>query len=138
MNLEPISVLSESHVIDLHALYQGEWWTRGRTLDQVRQMLAAPQVIIAFAEPDSGRLVGFTRVLTDGVFKGLVLDVIVAPAYRGKGLGRLLLDAVVQHPALQGVKHLELYCRPEVKPLYERWGFTAELGDIYFMRRTLA
>jgi GNAT superfamily N-acetyltransferase len=136
MALVQVDRLTEAQVQELHQLYQGEWWTQGRTLAETRQMLEQTGVVIALVEEESGALAGFVRVITDFVFKGLVLDVIVAPPWRGKGLGQRLLDAVVEHPRLKPVCHLELYCRPELVPFYKRWGFTTELGELRFMRRT--
>ena len=69
----------------------------------------------AIAESDE--LVAF---LTDYVYKALVLNVIVAEAYRGSGLGARLMDAVMGHPRLRDVRHFELYCLPELTPFYER------------------
>jgi hypothetical protein len=46
----------------------------------------------------------------------------------------MLMDAVVNHPALRSVTHLELYCLPEMTPFYERWGFTTDLGELRLMR----
>ena len=135
--LRRIDRLTESHVRDLHAMYLTEWWTHRRVLDDVRRM-ARHGVIIGFEEEATGRLAGFARVITDFVFKALVLDVIVQPEHRGTGLGKALMDAVVEHPDLKDVLHFELYCRPELVPFYQRWGFTAELGDLTFMRRGAA
>jgi GNAT superfamily N-acetyltransferase len=134
--LHRIDRLTDRQVGDLHRLYLGEWWTNRRGLDDVRRMVEHAQILVGFAErsPD-GRLVGFVRVITDFVYKGLVLDVIVDPAYRGTGLGTRLMDEVVEHPQLRDVSHLELYCRPELEPFYQRWGFTSDLGVLRFMRR---
>jgi GNAT superfamily N-acetyltransferase len=134
--LVQIERLNERQAEELHALYQGEWWTKGRELAAVRRMLVESDLLVGYCERESGRLIAFARVLTDFTFKALVLDVIVAPAYRGRQLGRALLDAVVHHPRLGDVKHLELYCRPELVPFYEHWGFTAALGELRFMRLT--
>jgi len=73
-------------------------------------------------------------VLTDFAIKALIFDVIVDSEYRGQGLGKRLLDAVVAHPALQTVQHLELYCLPELVPFYERCGFSDSLGGLRLMR----
>ena len=81
-------------------------------------------------------LVAFSRVLIDYVYKALILDVIVDASCRGQGLARALLDGIVEHPRLQSVRHFELYCRPELVPFYCRWGFTEELGELRFMRRS--
>jgi RimJ/RimL family protein N-acetyltransferase/GNAT superfamily N-acetyltransferase len=127
--------LSESHIEDLHRLYQNEWWTQGRTLDQVRGMLDATRVLAAFVDPETDRLIAFARVITDETFKALVLDVIVDSAARQRGLGKMLMDAVIGHPALTRVQHFELYCRPELIPFYERWGFKEPGAALRFMRR---
>ena len=132
-----VDTLTEAQVEDLHRLYQNEWWTRGRTMEDVRRMLDATKILVGFADPKTDRLIAFARVVTDEIYKALVLDVIVAPAARQMGLGRALMDAVIAHPALAGVRHLELYCRPDMVPFYQRWNFEPAGDDLRFMRRTL-
>ncbi|HEU4963329.1 MAG TPA: GNAT family N-acetyltransferase [Bacilli bacterium] len=135
MALELIQRLTSEQVKELHLLFQKEWWTRGRTLTDVRKMVEHSDLMIGFCDPERDRrLVAFTRVLTDRVYKALLLDLIVDDAYRGQHVGRALMEAVMQHEVVQGVKHVELYCRPEMMPFYERWGFTTELGELEFMR----
>ena len=134
--LERVERLTDSQIEQLWGLYQGEWWTRGRVLEDIRRVLEHSDVVVAFAESDTGRLAAFARILTDYVFKALVFDVIVAPAHRGTGAGRMLLDAIVAHPALRAVRHFELYCLPELVPFYRKWGFTDDLGALRFMRRS--
>ena len=132
--LERVDRLTDAQLDDLWRLYQHEWWTRGRTKSQVRCLIEQSDVVVAFCEAESRRLVAFARVLTDFAIKAVIFDVIIDSDYRGHGLGRRLFDAVVKHPALQEVQHLELYCLPEVAPFYERWGFTDSLGGLRFMR----
>lgn len=130
-----IDHLSAAQTKDLYRMYQEEWWTKGRALEDVRRMLTHTDVIVGFCDAQSQRLVAFARVITDYVFKALVLDVIVASRYRSKGLARALMGAVIGHPSLSSVRHFELYCRPQLVSLYRKWGFTEELGDLRFMRR---
>jgi RimJ/RimL family protein N-acetyltransferase/GNAT superfamily N-acetyltransferase len=132
--LHRVNTLSESQIEDLHRLYQNEWWTKGRTLEDVRQMLDGSPVIVALADPQTHRLKAFARVITDGVYKALVLDVIVDQSARKTGLGKALMDAITSHPALAKVQHFELYCRPELVKFYERWGFKEPPPDLRFLR----
>ncbi|HYF94127.1 MAG TPA: GNAT family N-acetyltransferase [Symbiobacteriaceae bacterium] len=136
--MEQVGQLTDSQMEELHQLYQNEWWTKGRTLADVRIAVAHSGVVVAFTDPQSGSLAAFCRVITDFVYKALVLDVIVAAPYRGMGLGRALMDAVVSHPSLREVRHLELYCRPELMEFYHPWGFTEDLGELRFMRSARA
>jgi ribosomal protein S18 acetylase RimI-like enzyme len=133
-SIDRIAELTSAQLDDLHRLYQHEWWTKGRSLAQVRSLVEHSDLVVAFCESASRRLIAFARVLTDGTIKALIFDVIVDRDYRDRGLGQALMDAVVTHPELQNVQHLELYCRPELVPFYERWGFTDALGATRLMR----
>lgn len=134
--LEFINRLDAHQTHQLLELYQNEWWTRGRTLEDVQVMLADEHPIFAYTEATSRRLVAFARVLTDGVFKALLFDVIVAEDYRGTGLGKQLMDRVLADPRLASVRHIELYCLPELVPFYERCGFASDVGGVQLMRKT--
>lgn len=130
-----VNRLNGSQLEQLCDLYQSEWWSRDRKLPDVRRAVERSDVVCAFCDPD-GRLVAFSRVLTDFVYKAVIFDVIVAREYRENGLGRRLLDAILCHPALLFVEHIELYCRPELVPFYKQWGFTADVNQLRFMRKT--
>ncbi len=135
MALQQVDTLNEAQVEDLVALYRHEWWTSARQADDVRRMLAHTDFVFGFVEEENARLVAFARVLTDRAYKALILDVIVAPSHRSAGLARRLMDTILAHPDLHAVRHFELYCKPQLMPLYRKWGFTEELGDLRFMRR---
>lgn len=118
---------------DLMELYRHEWWTNQRREEEVARMLQHTDLVVGLCA-DNGRLVGFTRVLTDQVFKAVIFDVIIAREHRGAGLGKRLLDYVLDHPMVAGVRHVELYCKPEMIPFYKKWGFTAPGDDVNFLR----
>lgn len=129
-----VETLTESQVSDLMELYQNEFWCDKRNREDVVKMLAATDVIIGFVD-EGERLIAFTRVITDFVYRGMVFDVIVKPSHRKMGLGAKLMDALVNHPKLQAIESLSLGCMPKMIPFYKRWGFTDDLGDMKFMRR---
>jgi GNAT superfamily N-acetyltransferase len=108
------------------------WWIHGRTRAGVETMLDHCVVIALVDEGD--RLAAFARVISDQVYKALILDVVVDEARRGTGLGAAIMDAVLAHPVVAGCEHLELYCAPDMVAFYERYGFTSELGTLTFMR----
>lgn len=130
-----VETLTESQVSDLMDLYKNEFWCDKRTREDVVRMLAATDVILGLVD-DSDRLIGFTRVMTDFVYRGTIFDVIVHPTYRKTGLGKVLMDAVLNHPQLQVVENLSLNCLPKMIPFYKRWGFTDDIGEMKFMRKT--
>lgn len=129
-----LTVTSTARVPELTGLMRTAWWMSDRTPADVERLLANSD--LAFAVLDDDKLVGFARVLTDYTYVALMLDVIVDESHRGTGVGAVLLDAVVDHPALADVRSLELVCQPDLVPFYRRWGFTDQVGSSRLMRRT--
>jgi GNAT superfamily N-acetyltransferase len=130
-----VNTLSEAQILQLHALYQQEWWSVGRSLEDVRAMLDHC-LVFGVVHPGSQDLLAFARVLTDRDFKAFLFDVIVHPDHRSEGVGTFLLRQIVQHPELANVRHIELYCLPERAAFYRRHDFDTDLGEILLMRRT--
>ncbi|MEG4386832.1 GNAT family N-acetyltransferase [Microcoleus sp. N9_B2] len=137
-----VETLTESQVSDLMDLYKNEFWSDKRTREDVVKMLAATDVIIGFVDESDGvpprklRLIGITRVITDFLYRAMIFDVIIKPTHRKMGLGAKLMDAVLTHPELQAVEHFYLNCLSNMMPFYERWGFTDDVGELKFLRRT--
>ena len=133
-DLRRLDALSDGQVDQLVALYQGEGWCRGRERPDVETMLRHSDFVFAYGDAE-GRLAAFARVLTDRVFKALVFDVIVRPDCRGTGIGRRILADIAGHAVLAQVRHVELYCRPELRAFYAAEGF-ADAEGVVLMRRT--
>ncbi|MET9318177.1 GNAT family N-acetyltransferase [Kribbella sp. NPDC003505] len=121
---------------DLMSLFSSAWWTANRTVEETEQILQESDIVVALVESSTDRIIGFGRVLTDYVHVALVLDVVVAPEYRGSGCGAALMDAIVEHPELADVRSIELICQPDLIAFYSRWGFTNQAGGSLLMRRT--
>ena len=131
-----VSELSEQQISELTDLYRNEFWSQNRTRQDVAKMLVASDIVIGLVD-ECDHLIGFIRVITDFVYRAFIFDVIVKPTHRNQGLGKKLLDSVVDHPQLQSVEYLGLYCLPEMVSFYERWGFTTELWELQLMARPL-
>jgi len=136
MNIHFSERLNEAQVEALWQLYQHEWWSAGRELEDVHRLASSPHnIIYAAIDTPTDSLAGFARVISDRIYKALILDVIVDQAWRDQGLGKMIMERILHDPRLAEVRHFELYCKPGMEPFYEKWGFTAALGDIRFMRR---
>jgi predicted GNAT family N-acyltransferase len=128
--------LDPKYELQLMRMFADQWWTQHRTIEQARAVIRASSVVLTAVDREGDDLVGFTRVLTDGVFVAVILDVMVAAPWRGLGAGALLMDAITAHPVLHDVESLELVCQPDLVPFYARWGFTDQVGSSRLMRRT--
>jgi predicted GNAT family N-acyltransferase len=130
-----IDKLSVEQIEQLHTFYQNEWWSKGRSLTETQELLKHSDFVFGVCDSTTQQLLAFARVLTDHVFKALILDVIVRPDQRGAGLGAALMEKILQHPVLSKVQHVELYCLPERVAFYQRLGFSSDLRELKFMRR---
>jgi GNAT superfamily N-acetyltransferase len=100
------------------------YWATGRPLEVVRRSLDNS---LCFGLYERGRQVGFARIVTDRATFAWLCDVFVLEAYRGRGLSKWLMECVLGHPALQGLRRFLLGTR-DAHGLYARYGF-APLAD---------
>jgi GNAT superfamily N-acetyltransferase len=78
--------------------------------------------------------VAFARVISDYATFANLVDVFVLPAHRGQGLARELLQAVMAHPQLQGLRRFTL-ATSDAHGLYTKFGFTPLARPERFMER---
>lgn len=128
-----VADLTEKHIDQLIELFAKEFWCNQRARPGVERMLSHSDIVVG-AIDSANDLVGFVRVLTDYEYKATIFDLIVRSDWRGQKLGRVLMNAVIFHPALKCVEHIDLNCLPEMYAFYEKWGFTSELAGLGFMR----
>lgn len=113
---------------ELLALYEEEEWWADRERATLRHALEHTPLALGLRtyrddrHGENGRLVAAARVLTDFAYYATVYDVIVAEAHRGDGIGRRLMEAVVDHPSLADVNPM-LLCRGGLVSFYETCGF---------------
>jgi GNAT superfamily N-acetyltransferase/nitroimidazol reductase NimA-like FMN-containing flavoprotein (pyridoxamine 5'-phosphate oxidase superfamily) len=105
-------------------LLEGQYWTRDVPSPQLREAQLGSTVWIG-ARDAEGRLVATARANSDGARHGYVSDVAVAPPFRGQGLGRALMELLLDHPALRRVAQVRL-ATADAQPFYERLGFEPE------------
>lgn len=123
--------LEPSGFDQLIALFDREWWTKGRDREGVARMLAGSAEVVAVF--DGGELVAFGRSVSDGAYLATINDIIVAEHRREEGLGTAVVEELLRRPALAAVEHISLHCLRELIPYYERLGFAAADPELFRM-----
>ncbi len=123
-------VLSLEREIDLHeleTLCDAVGWSR-RPLRRVRKALQHSLLRVGLwrHDPRLPRLVGFARCTGDGVVDATVWDVAVHPLYQGVGLGRQLMDYVLDELRRMEVERVSLFADPDVVGFYGAQGWELE------------
>ena len=87
-------------------------------------MLRGSQAVVSLWE--GNELLGFGRASSDGVYRAVLWDVVVANSHQGQGHGRALVEALLKHPAIEEVERVYLMTTHQ-RGFYEQLGFqTAE------------
>ena len=95
-------------------------WARGIPRETLEKAIAHSLCFGLYAD---GRQIGFARVVSDEATYAYVSDVFVAAEHRNEGLGQFLMEAVLEHEPLQGLRLWQLVTR-DAASLYRRCGFT--------------
>jgi GNAT superfamily N-acetyltransferase len=96
------------------------YWAQGRPRSRLERALANSLV---FGIYDGARMIGLARIVTDYAIVAYLCDVFIHEAYRGRGLGKWLMETILAHPDLQGLRRWTLSTR-DAHGLYAQFGFT--------------
>ena len=103
----------------IHGFLSQAYWSPGIPRALVERAMANS---LCFGVFHQGQQVGFARVVTDKATFAYLADVYILPEHRGKGLSRRLMERVIQHPDLQGLRRFLLATR-DAHALYAKFGF---------------
>jgi predicted GNAT family N-acyltransferase len=129
-----IYTFSERHIKQLIQLYKETGWGE-RSIDDTKNCLQDSQICIGIVDKDN-HLIGFTRIISDFIYKAFIFDVMISENNRGNGLGQKLMSTIKKHEKLKKVKHIELYCSQEMEAFYANFGFSTDVGGNQLMRCT--
>lgn len=105
----------------IHRFLSNEsYWAKNRTIEQTQTAL---ENSICFGVFRGDEQVGFARVVTDKATFAYVGDVFVLQEFRGSGVGKMLMEAMLSHPELQGLRRWILATK-DAHGLYEQFGFS--------------
>jgi GNAT superfamily N-acetyltransferase len=102
-----------------HAFLSKAYWSPGIPLAVVRKAIENSLCVAALS---GGKQVGLARAVTDRATFAYLADVYVLEEHRGRGLSRAMIEALLKHPDLQGLRRVLLATR-DAHSLYEKFGF---------------
>jgi len=108
-------------------LSQESYWARSRTREENERVIDRSLCFGAY--DDDGRQIGHARVVSDGASFAYIGDVFVVPAARGRGVGKALMAAILEHPDVRDVRRVALVT-DDAHGLYAGFGF-APLDDVH-------
>jgi len=106
-------------------LFQTTGWNENYRLsaDELMQALNASWYVLSAYEAE--KLVGFGRLVSDGLLHAMIYELIVLPGYQGQGIGEKILEKLVKRCKESGVRDIQLFCAAGKREFYEKRGFVA-------------
>jgi GNAT superfamily N-acetyltransferase len=123
-----ISTVKEKLDIDfIHSFLTRSYWAEGISKEIIKRSIDGSLCFGVFendkAGLPAGRQIGFARMITDKATFAYLADVFIIEEYRGLGLSKWLMEVIMSHPELQGLRRMMLATR-DAHSLYEKFGFT--------------
>ncbi len=126
---EGLHISTDKSLLDINFIHgfmsQNSYWARDRSKEQTKKTIENSLCFGVYA--DSKEQIGFARVVSDYVFFGNIMDVIIDPDYQGKGLGKTLIEFMLNDDIIKGLQTITLKTK-DAHSFYERYGFK-KVGD---------
>jgi ribosomal protein S18 acetylase RimI-like enzyme len=120
---------SRIHLDELLAMLLASHWGGAMTRPLLERAIENSVCVGVY---DDNRQLGFARAVTDLATYAYLTDVIVANDSRGRGIGSWMLEALLAHPDLQGLRRIALFTR-DAPWLYAKHGFTTQMPSSTYM-----
>ena len=101
-NLKPTNGLIKLQKL----LNTNAFWAKNRTINDLKKCLAKSDVVISLWVDEE--IVGFGRALTDGIYRGVLWDIVIDQNHQGKGFGTLIVKSLLSSKKIKNTKKLYL------------------------------
>ena len=115
-NLKPTNGLNKLQKL----LDRNTSWAKRRSIYDLKKCLANSDVIVSIWV--GNEIVGFGRALTDGIYRGVLWDIVIDQNHQGKGFGRLIIKTLLSSKKIKKTKKLYLMTTNQ-KSFYSQFDF---------------
>jgi GNAT superfamily N-acetyltransferase len=117
-------ISTDKSLIDFDTVYyylsQDSYWAKGLTADRLKRAIEGS---MCFGVYRGNQQAGFTRVVTDKATFAYICDVFILDGHKRLGLSKWLMQTIMEHPELQGLRRWSL-ATSDAHKLYEPFGFS--------------
>ena len=115
-NLKPTNGLNKLQKL----LDRNAFWAKSRTIYDLKKCLANSDVIISVWV--GNEIVGFGRALTDGIYRGVLWDIVIDQNHQGKGFGTLIIQKLLSSRKIKNTQKIYLMTTNK-KLFYSQFNF---------------
>lgn len=133
--MQGFKISTDKQELDLdviHDFVSKSYWAAGIPKDTMQQ--AINNSLCFGVYKDNGEQVGFARLITDSATFAYLADVFILEECRGLGLSKLLMDSVINHSSVPGLRRMMLATR-DAHGLYAQYGFEEVVNPEILMQK---
>lgn len=110
-------------------LFETTGWNTKYELSKEELFLALKKSWYTISVYDDKKLVGFGRIICDGIVHALILDVIILPERQGEGIGKEVMKKLVAKCKKHKIRDIQLFSAKDKAGFYEKLGFECRKED---------
>ncbi len=125
-------ISTDKNKIDInyvHGVLSQTYWSPGVAINVVKKAIKGS---LCFGVYKNNKQIGYARLVTDKATFGYLADVFIDEKYQGKGLAKWLVEMILAHPDVNGLRSILLATR-DARGLYEKRGFVPVANPERFM-----
>ena len=127
-NLKPTNGLNKLQKL----LDRNAFWAKSRTINDLKKCLANSDVVVSLWV--GNEIVGFGRALTDGIYRGVLWDIVIDKNHQSKGFGTLILKNLLSSKKIKNTKKLYLMTTDK-KRFYSQFNFKEVISQDLLIRQ---
>ena len=109
---------------DIVTLYKSaDWWKEYYDPSEIKQLITGSFAFAVAVNPSSGKAFGMGRIIADGTSDAYIQDLVVLPEYRGQGIGKQLVKALLDRCLSKGMAWIGIISEPGQDGFYSSLGF---------------
>ena len=101
-NLKPTKGLNKLQKF----LHRNAFWAKNRKIKDLKKCLANSDVIVSIWS--NNEPVGFGRALSDGIYRGVLWDIVIDQDHQGKGYGKMIVKSILESKKIKYTKKIYL------------------------------
>ena len=119
-----IKFVDDWDIDEIVELYKsGGWWNESYDKKGISKLIKGSYKFAVIIEKKTNKAIGMGRLLSDGVSDAYLQDIVIHTSYRGRGLGKKLVNFLVDHCKSKGINWVGLIAEPDQDNFYKPIGF---------------
>jgi GNAT superfamily N-acetyltransferase len=128
IRIKLVNSWQEEPIVELYRA--GGWWREDMDASRLPELISGSYLFAVAVDISTGRSIGMGRVISDGIADAYIQDVVVLPRWRKKGVGKMVISALIDGCKSRGIAWIGVIAQPGSETLYRSLGFVTMEGHV--------